>query len=207
MARLTASIRNAIINNAVANKQFKERENVLLAQGASLSENVRLLSIEAAGTTDEEIEKHVRVIEKHGEKLKGVARVTIDSNARAISAVTPGGERRWFYFSGEISERGFQHFTPVKSVYKVTGSREFSIPRSYGEEYDYLYREIKKLHSEHEVLVATLTETLKNFTTVEKLIASWPEAEQLLPAAEVAATGTDVALSVDTLNAICGLPK
>ena len=205
MARLTTSIRNAIINNAVANKQFKEREEAIFAERAQLAEDVRIASLKSACLTDEKVKEQIKSALRLKKSLEGVHDIQVyDHKCSFITANIAGQRRRFDFNGGEFIICGI--FGNPETITKIS-KHSVSLDRAYGEQLDEINGRHKKLLEEHEVLVATLTETLKKFTTVEKLVASWPEAEQLLPAAEVVATGTDVALSVDTLNAICGLPK
>ena len=205
MARLTASIRNAIINNAVANKQFKEREEAIFAERAQLAEDVRDASLKSAGLTDEKVEEQIKSALRLRKSLRDVCDVNVYSAKCSHIRVNLAGQQRRFDFNGDVYNI-FGIFGTPDAVLKI-GKDDVSLDREYCEQLDEINNRHKKLREEHEVLIATLTATLKKFTTVEKLVASWPEAEQLLPAAEVVVTGTDVALSVDTLNAICGLPK
>ena len=205
MARITAAIRNAIINNAVANKQFKEREQAIYAERAQLAEDLRIASLESVGLTDEKVKKMVKTAKEIQSKLSGVVDVRVYGGNSAYISANLAGQWRNFYFNGE--DRNIRAiFDEPENICKI-GKDSASLDRAYGEQLDEINNRHKLLREEHEVLVATLTATIKKFNTVEKLVASWPEAEQLLPAAEVVATGTDVALSVDTLNALCGLPK
>lgn len=205
MARITAAIRNAIINNAVANKQFKEREQAIYAERAQLAEDVRIASLESVGLTDEKVKKMVKTAKEIQSNLSSVVDIKIYNEKSYFIQVNLAGQWRNFYFNGE--DRYVNAiFDEPENVFKI-GKDGVSLDRAYGEQRDEINHCHKLLREEHEVLIATLTATIKKFSTVEKLVASWPEAEQLLPAAEVVATGTDVALSVDTLNALCGLPK
>lgn len=205
MALITAAIRNAIITNAVANKQFKEREQAIYAERSQLAEDVRIASLESVGLTDAKVEKLVKTAKEIQSTLDSIVGISINRGKSFYIQVNLGGQRRNFYFNGEdwcVSAI----FDEPEAVYKI-GKDNVSLDRAYGEQLDEINHRHKLLREDHEVLVATLTATIKKFSTVEKLVASWPEAEQLLPAAEVVATGTGVALSVDTLNALCGLPK
>ena len=205
MARITAAIRNAIINNAVANKQFEEREQAIYAERAQLAEDVRIASLESFGLTDEKVKKMVKTAEEIQSKLTTIVDISIYNETGYSVVANLAGQWRNFYFNGE-DVHVIAIFDEPEKVYKIRKCN-VSLDRAYGEQLDEINSRHKLLREEHEVLVATLTATIKKFSTVEKLVASWPEAGQLLPAAEVVATGTDVALSVDTLNALCGLPK
>lgn len=66
--------------------------------------------------------------------------------------------------------------------------------------------EVDSLFSELEAFRLKVMGALKDINTVKQLQKHWPDAVEYLPEI-VRPAKTEISLSVDDLNAICGLPK
>ena len=206
MARMTAFIRESIINNAVKNKKFQEREQAIIAERAALAEEIRIKSLESIGLDDSGVTKLLKQLHKLRKEYEKLTTLHLGfSTGTSVLRANVAGQTRFFYFNGTDKEIN-PLFGEPNSMCKHFGENT-TVDRSYGEQLDEINSRHKKLIEEHQVLVSTLDATIRKFTTVAKLVDSWPEVKELLPATEIVKTGTDVSLSVETLNTICGLPS
>lgn len=219
MTRLTAAIRDGIIENAIKTKDFAGRDMAVVQKRADFAERLRLFILGEYGLTDArlaEIELQVQAIQKEvTHENWAYVRVGLDTCNYRIDA-NMSGQRRVVYRNGQTTDERFkQLFGDSKAEYDKgkfsphTYEDDFIVrDPKWREELDAIDLEAAKLREEYNTLKSTLSATISGFTTVEKLLEAWPDAKELIPETLPIAKkpGTNIALSVADLNALCGIP-
>lgn len=219
MARLTAAIRDGIIANAIKTKDFAVRDMAIVQKRADFAERLRLFIMGEYGLTDARlVEIKAQVEALAGEvKLEGAqyARIWFDGSHFRID-VNLAGQSRHIYRNGDTNDKRFKPlFGSSEAEYDKTtyaphtGESDFIVrDPKWREELDAIDLEAAQLREEYNTLKSTLTATISGFTTVEKLLEAWPDAKELIPETLPIAKkpGTNIALSVADLNAMCGIP-
>ena len=218
MARITASIRDAIVANAVKAAGIPERDKAVCKMRGDFAEKIRVMALTQSGLTDEDIKKTVSKIEAAGKLLSSpeghtFGHVSVDVDTSYFNANICGQKHR-LYLSGTTNDRSKKEiFADSKAEY----DRTKPVPHMYGD--DFIVRDTalmdelvdidaaaEALHRDNQRIKRSVLATVTQFTTVEKLVAAWPEAAGLLPPPEAVKTGTGVSIPVADLNAMIGLP-
>lgn len=219
MARLTAAIRDGIIANAIKTKDFAGRDMAIVQKRADFAERLRLFILGEYGLTDArlaEIKAQVESLQKEVQhEGAGYVRVFFES-CDSLMDVNLSGQTRGIYRDGTTRDRRFEAlFSSSEVKYdqsKMSPHRYESdfIVRDpkWREELDAIDLEAAQLRGEYNTLKSTLAATISGFTTVEKMLEAWPDAKELIPETLPIAKkpGTNIALSVADLNAMCGIP-
>lgn len=219
MARLTAAIREAIINNAVNTKDFSVRDKAIVQKRANFAERLRLFVLDQYGLTDARLSKIKSQIDDFRNEVthNGASYVLFGFDAQKNRFdVNLAGQRRTIYLDGRShDDSAKQLFSDSEAAY----SREKYTPHTWEdifivkdpawrEELDAIDMEARSLREEYFTLQSTMKEALSNFTTVENLLKAWPDVKELIPETLPIAKkpGTGVSLSTSDLNALCGIP-
>lgn len=215
MARLTAAIRDGIIANAIKTKDFAGRDMAIVQKRADFTERLRQFALKTYGLTDAriaEIKNQIEAIQKEV-TFDGNAFIRVDF-AGSVSRwdVNLGGQRRRLSRNGQGEQLFDNHKAEYNSsLYHPHYNEDDFIVRDpkWREELDAIDLEAAQLREEYNTLKSTLTATISGFTTVEKLLEAWPDAKELIPETLPIAKkpGTNIALSVADLNAMCGIPS
>lgn len=219
MTRMTAAIRDGIIENAIKTKDFAGRDMAIVQKRAAFAERLRLFIVGEYGLTDSrlaEIKTQVKALAKEVE-FNGAKYMRIyvdDCNYRMDLNLS--GQSRYIFRDGRTNDRRFEPlFSNSKAEYDKTkysphtSESDFIVrDPKWREELDAIDLEAAKLREEYNTLKSTLAATISGFTTVEKLLEAWPDAKELIPETLPIAKkpGTNIALSVADLNALCGIP-
>lgn len=220
MARLTAAIRDAIVDNAIKTKDFAGRDMAIVQKRADFIERLRQLALREYGLTDAriaEIKKQIAEFQVEAmHDQKSFFRVNFDASYHAWD-VNIGGQRRRLYRNGQYNGLNAQQlFNSSEAEYDSNlyhphyNESDFVVrDPKWREELDAIDLEAEKLREEYNNLKSTLLATISGFTTVEKLLEAWPDAKELIPETLPIAKkpGTGIALSVADLNAMCGIPS
>lgn len=218
MTRLTAAIRDAIIVNAIEHKDFKSKEMAIVQKRADFIERLRIHVLQQFGLTDAriaEIKSEIEAMDKEV-SFNGTAfvRVRFDGTNTTWD-VNMAGQRRRLRRNG-VRGNGAEMFSESqaswnKETYTPHYNEDDFVVRdpAWREELDAIDAEQDKLREDYNTLKSTMLATLSNFTTVEKLLEAWPDVKELIPETLPIAKkpGTNLALSVADLNALCGLPS
>lgn len=219
MARLTAAIRDGIIENAIKTKNFAGRDKAIVQKRADFAERLRLFILGAYGLTDARLAEIKMQVEAIGEEVKfnnaQYARIWFDGGNYRMD-VNLSGQTRNIYRDGQTNDRTCNSLFDNRAEYDKTkytphtGEHDFIISDTkWREELDAINKEAVQLRAEYDTLQSTLKATISGFTTVEMLLEAWPDAKELLPTTTPIAkqSGTGIALSVSDLNAMCGIPS
>lgn len=212
MARLTNYLKAAIVNNLVENKNFKERQIALMREIAEVSFEIYTHVAKAKGLTLEKVMSQVNKINEINNSLSGFSRF-VPSNNHGYFIAIMGGERRSIRLNGTTDTR----FITYPSEGYVTSFDGHILPTTEQVVTDLTLREklddVKyryvSLDEEIKDFKTTVEKAVSKFTTVAKLVEAWPEVEPMIPKDNIIpiAKGTQLAISREDLNAICGLPK
>lgn len=230
--RLTKDIKETLITNLLKQAPLGLRAIACLKERRDIVAVVRQLCLESEKTSDAEIRSFVHAVERenktHGNKFvvakAGVAVVNKESYHGRELSFAVGGERHERHVGGHdsryVSGHGRSclwesHFFGrwIREDYPFSGESYYipftmvllpAIPA--------LQARIAKSDAEYgalfdEVLAwrATMRSNLARVNTSEQLKEQWPEAFPFLPPETKKQTA--VALSPETLNSLCGLPK
>lgn len=218
MTRLTASIRDGIIANAVKTKDFKGRDLAIVKKRAAFVERLRKFALKKYNLTDARVTEIIEQIESFQKELTFDGRkfVRVDFNGSNCTwDVNLAGQSRRLYRNGTCGGDAKPLFDSSEADYDKStyhphyNESDFIVhDPKWREELDAINLEAQKLREEYLNLQSTMAATLSNFTTVEKLLKAWPDVKELLPQSTPIAKkpGTDIALSVEDLNALCGIP-
>lgn len=211
--RLNKEIRGGIVENAYKTSTIPSEKKALTARSVALAEKVRIASMEP-GLDDrlKEAEAEIKyILKKRGIPQSHHPSRIFDRNNQ-IGAKLAGGQV-WLSFDGGIVER--REVTLVERDYEVNTRRfveDHYVEYDEGHEFTIEYRDIisraKELRERERVLRNTVKATVEAFNTIEKLVEQWPESEALIPKETIAASKPmPLAIQVDTLNQLIGLPK
>lgn len=217
--RLTNEIKNKLTQNLLEGSPLFEQAKQVVAERVKLIEDIRQALLKQFKLSDEKIDELKKLIPDNP-----FVGVSVPKGSYISFAIN--GERRELRINGLDEIRRFNNRQidrtnlqgamffgtslgeDVPSVYTVSGYA-FPIITKPGKLYDRLLASdaaIKKLFDDSYAFRHQVSGALSAVTTVNKLKEVWPDAVPYLPT--VAKPGsTAVALPVETLNAICGLPK
>ncbi|AHG23448.1 hypothetical protein O197_32 [Edwardsiella phage eiAU-183] len=209
--RMNAAIRDAIVANALVQAGLPEQERDLCARRADFTERTRQRALAECKTSDEAL----RALVKHIEEL-GLPKCFTNQNAYFVVyqvgyvQVNLNGLRMYLYrngrgeahplYEGSMVDFDEEAFCPNSGWYPIADTTAL-------DEFSVFQAEDKALRNRYTEIKASVKATISKFRTVEKLLEAWPEAKDLLPEKQAAATGTRLALSREDLNAMIRLPK
>jgi len=211
---MTAYIRGQMVEKALETSGYAERHRALVETTALYAEKVRQVILAAEGTNDSKLDDRYATL--HDVNKSAFLHVSTSRTYHDTPHynVNIGGLDVYLYLDGQShSQTGSTHLTEAFKEGQKSGKRCW-VPRSRRNvDSEELKQEFMDIESDW-VVVAKLktdvTESVKaavsQYSTVEKMIAAWPEAKELLPKDLTEPKGTAIALDIKTLNAICGVP-
>ncbi|HGI9864315.1 TPA: Nmad5 family putative nucleotide modification protein [Salmonella enterica subsp. enterica serovar Montevideo] len=201
---LNKSIKEKIVDNALAKAGIPQRKKALRAARADWAERVRLAAIggpEAEAEVLKTEKKIAALIAKLPEALR-----TNNMIIRRDSDIylNLAGSRVTAYFNGNYrhNESGSPDHIQKITPYEYTLLADDPLVTEF-HGFDALYREIK---SDEINIRQNVTAALDKARTVKRLLEQWPEAKELLPA-EDAAVPLPPAIRREALNEMIGLPS
>lgn len=226
MSRMTQEIKYQLCANLLKVSPLYQKAKDTLQARADLVERIRQACLTQMKTTDAEIESIVQAVKA----IKGienfvtpcikvsrtatdkVSHVSVGINGQQRDLATNGADRLWHrnrsnhhitdseYFGKSIApERVPDRFVPLERVLLIDADK-------FHDELCASDVAIASLFDELEAFRLKVMGALKDINTVKQLEKHWPDAVDYLPEI-VKPTKKEIALSVDTLNAICGIPK
>lgn len=226
MSRLTQEIKKELCRNLLEVSPLYQKAKDTLQKRADLVERIRKACLKQMKTSDAEIEsivqavKSIKGIESFVTPLVKVARTATDKtsfvsvgiNGQSRDLSLHGVDRLWErnrgthyitdkeYFGKGISPARIpDRFVPLDRILLVKADK-------FNDELCASDVDINNLFGELEAFRLKVMGALREINTVKQLEKHWPEAVEYLP--EIAKPAKkEIALSVDTLNAICGIPK
>lgn len=226
MTRLTQEIKKELCRNLLEVSPLYQKAKDTLQKRADLVERIRQACLKQMKTSDAEIEsivqavKSIKGIESFVTPLVKVARTATDKasfvsvgiNGQSRDLSLHGVDRLWErnrgthyitdaeYFGNGISPARIpDRFVPLDRILLVKADK-------FNDELCASDVDINNLFGELEAFRLKVMGALREINTVKQLEKHWPDAVEYLP--EIAKPAKkEIALSVDTLNAICGIPK
>jgi hypothetical protein len=217
--RLTNEIKDKLTQNLLeASPLFTKARNVVAAR-QKLVEDIRQALLKQYDLTDEKIDEIKSSIKENGFThvdtiKKSALRVSVQGEARdlALNGLDERHRRDNKYIGSHTLESdgllGAKITEPVDKQYVGVDNRYLPLEQA-DRFYDWLIKSDHAIDSLYEEVYAfrpQVKAALSQVTTVNKLKEVWPDAVPYLPEL-VKQQSTAVALPVETLNAICGLPK
>lgn len=226
MSRLTQEVKKDLCANLLKVSPLYQKAKDTLQKRADLVERIRLACLEQMKTSDTEIEavvqavKAIKGIESFVEPCIRVDRtatgrsdyVSVGINGQCRDLDTCGVDRLWDRNRGTHYITDREHFG--------NGIRPNCVPDRFVPLGRILLIDADKFHDELcasdvaidglfgelEAFRLKVMGALRTINTVKQLEQHWPDAVDYLP--EIAKpVKQEIALSVDSLNAICGIPK
>lgn len=201
---LNKSIKEKIVDNALAKAGIPQRKKALRAARADWAERVRLAAI-GGPEAEAEVLKTEKKIAALVAKLPEALRTNTTFVKKDIDIyLNIAGSQTYAYFNGNY--RANESDEP-DHIYKVTPYKftlladDPLVTEFHG--FDALYREIK---SDETDIRQNVTAALDKARTVKRLLEQWPEAKELLPA-EDTAVPLPPAIRREALNEMIGLPS
>lgn len=216
MPRLNKEMRSEIVENAYRNSSIPAAKKELTARSMSFSEKVRVDGLETP-TLDHDLkaaEKEIKIILKKRGVPDAQTPHTIFTRYCGVYATfgeddhvslnlngwmkKGGGFKNTIIQGGQLSETKFRGGETVK----------YDANHPFTQEYRKLREDALQLLEDEKILRNTVQATVDSFNTTEKLLEQWPEAKALIPKhVEKASAPLAIAVQVDTLNKLIGLPK
>lgn len=216
--RLNASIRDAILENAIEQSGVKAESIAIIEARAAFCEKVVQFELDRIGETQATLRAKHKKAESVGNTFIYVSTSKQSANPGGHSYVNANicGMRIYLYANGALNGGTATHMTEETHPHLryISDGGNF-YPRqtvtiadtAYADEWNAICKRHEANNAKREELKAAVTAALKKYTTVGRLLEAWPEVKDLMPKEYTVSTGTGLALSTETLNAICGLPK
>lgn len=216
--RLNADIRADIIDNALVSSGVVAEERAIIEARSEFCADVVAFELNRQGLTQNKLREQYKQEEAASNSFiyVSVGRRTAHPGGYSYTPVNLCGMSISLYPNGAFEGGVNTHLTPENTprLKSPEDGGDF-YPRAqvtiadpaWQKRWLSLDARADAVANKRKELEATLTATLRKYKTVGTLLAAWPEAKDLLPKGVIRATGTGVALSTETLNAICGLPK
>lgn len=226
MSRLTQEIKKDLCANLLKVSPLYQKAKDTLQKRADLVERIRQACLAQMKTTDAEIESIVQAVKAINgienfvtpcikvcrTATDKVSHVSVGINGQIRDLATNGVDRLWHrdrsnyritddaYFGKGVSpDRIPDRFVPIDRILLIDADK-------FHDELCASDVDVRTLPDELEAFRLKVMGALKDINTVKQLEKHWPDAVEYLP--EIAKpTKKEIALSVDTLNAICGIPK
>ncbi len=207
MARLTKTMKQEILKNAIEKSGVNARTANVTKRRALLADNVRLHAI---GGKDKE--KEILATEKKVQKIigsmpKGIdtnGQFNLDKNDRIRCAF--GGMQVCIYYTGRLDNAG-ESVLKKPSPCGYGDSTKFDAEHEYSTEFTSIEEEVKIIKSIHESIVVNVNAYLNSVTTDKKLVEIWPESAELLPTTSQERKINLPTVSPQQLNTMIGIPS
>lgn len=209
MTHMNAAIREAMIEKALVTSGINERRLVLTQDRANFAEKVRQVLLGLGDVTDAILDERAALVASWNAHEYNIQYFNLYSSKGSYLDVNLNGMAIDLCFNGARSRYDDSALgKSAEFIRWVSYSRKDIADPALADEFMALEKRAEDLKGEEQTLRATLTAATKRFRTVEKMKEEWPASAELLPDdLPVVQTGTGVALAVDDLNAICGIPK
>jgi len=228
MTRLSMEVKKELCTNLLHVSPLYAKAKATLQRRADLVERIRQACLVQMKTSDAEITAIVKSVmsikgvnyfaspkvkyemTKKDEKFS----ITVGINGQSRELDTRGIDSFWHGRDGMryIDIANLSYFGPDVAPAQIPG-RYIPTDRillvnadKFNDELSSSDVEIKNLFGEMEEFRLKVMGALRPINTTKQLVENWPDAVQYLPEI-VQPTRREIALSVDTLNAICGIPQ
>ncbi len=218
--RLNSLIRDEILSNALETSGIAKESRDIIEARADLYQKVIEIELNRVGETQETLRKKYNILRKAGvENFIGVHLYSESSRVESHNylSVNLSGIRVYLYPNGAACGGQQTHITEqARPQLRSISEGGYFVPRgsvtiedrALRDMFESLCKRQEVLDAHKATLTATVKEALRRVTTIGKLLEVWPDAQALLPShLQEKETGTGVALAIETLNSLCGLPK
>lgn len=218
MPRLNKEMRAEIVENAYRNSSIPAAKKELTSRSMAFSEKVRVDGLETP-TLDNDLkaaEKEIKIILKKRGIPDAQAPHTIFTRYCFVFASfgEEGHVRLNLNGRMENAQRG-RYGGPIINEGQLSETKfrggeavEYDANHPFTQEYRKLQEDALQLIEDEKILRNTVQATVDSFNTTEKLLEQWPEAKALIPKhVEKANAPLAIAIQVDALNKLIGLPK
>lgn len=216
--RITAYIRDEMIKKAHETSGLNEAAIQLIDDRAALVEDIRVAALEQSGLDDESISMLERATEKNYPKgchardfmkieMYGVcnSRFNVNLCGMDIYVWLDGREFGYSDVNAKKTHLTDRVLEEIKEDKRHTPISRVNINNAaFTDRLIKIDNEADRIENKRTELEATLRTAIKKFGTVESMVDQWPQSEELLPAE--LRPSTALALSMDDLNAVCGIP-
>lgn len=216
MPRLNKEMRSEIVENAYLNSSIPAAKKELTARSMAFSEKVRLDGLDTP-TLDHDLkaaEKEIKIILKKRGIPDAQAPHTIFTRHCSVYATFGEDAHVSLNLNGWMKKGGSSSNTIIQggqlSEPKFRGGDivKYDANHPFTQEYRKLREDAIQLVEDEKVLRSTVQATVDSFNTTEKLLEQWPEAKVLIPkTVEKVNAPLAIAIQVDSLNKLIGLPK
>ena len=220
MIRLNNEIKNQLCHNLLLASPLFEKAKAAVNERAKIVEEIRQALLKQENTSDEQITK-AREDFKDNSFIKmqvgaKTATLKVIINGEYHELARNGLDHRYRHRGKHIGKHDLESdlffgasFAPVIDSGFVPES--YSTLKKVGKLHDRLTEStvtINVLYDEVDAFQLQVKGALTKVSTVKKLAEMWPDAVPYLPEVERReATSTALAIPVETLNALCGIPK
>lgn len=202
--KLTNTIKQQIIANALARAGIPAREEALRARRAAWAEKVRIDACGGAEAEAKLVELRDRVMELANGVPDALRRDGEIIQTDTDISVNVSGLRVRVWWCGAM--RYDDAIRPIKRRI-APPNHMITADNPLTAEFHEMHNEQEAIRADRDTLTANVSGALSNITTDKRLLEAWPEAAELLPD-QVATTSSNLpAVRVDELNAMIGLPS
>lgn len=207
MTRLNKSIREDIINNAIAASGVNTRQEALITRRAKLADDVRLFAIGGAERDAELNATYDKAVKyANTNSVEGFIDIEVSHSTSSRINVNFAGRAIDLYFTGKEKHC---YSDNVSKPYVNTGYRNrvaITADNPLNDEFDAISKEQRSIDDLSTQVKYEVTAMVNSVTTTKKLLELWPEAKDLLPNEEKSQS-TAIVADVNKLNVMLGLPK
>lgn len=216
MPRLNKEVRAKIVENAYLNSSIPAAKKDLTARSMALSEKVRVDGLETP-TLDHDLkaaEKEIKLtLKKRGIPDSQAPDKLFDRYCH-VHAYLGSEYVLSLKLNGQMNEGNYHSPTIIQggqlpeTKFRGGEAKKYDANHPFTQEYRKLREDALQLREDEKILRNTVQATVDSFNTTEKLLEQWPEAKVLIPKeVEKANAPMPLALQVDVLNKLVGLPK
>jgi hypothetical protein len=218
--RLNNEIKNQLCHNLLLASPLFGKAKDAVSERARIVEDIRQALLKQEGTSDEDIAKardefkDSLFISMDTARKQNILQVIINGEYQELSR--NGLDNRFRHRGKHIGRHDLESEQFFGEIFAPTIESGF-VPTCYvtlkkvGKLHDRLSEStvtVNSLYDEVDAFQLQVKGALSKCSTVKKLAEMWPEAIPYLPEIERReATSTALAIPVETLNALCGIPK
>ena len=213
--RMNAEIRDAMIAKALETSGIAPEQRQLIEDRSAFAWKIRQIELDRLGLTDEAlhgIRSKVEELKNRGGSFV-VINIYNSSCGRAGSCLSANlsGYAVKLYYNGSGCGEDTHLNDTVKPIcdggpFNLLSGRINVADISLRDEFSEMQSRQSTIKAKESELTDTLKAKLKSFRTVGALLENWPDAAELLPES-LKEKSRDLALTPETLNAICGIPS
>ena len=191
MTRLTNTIKDRIVHNAITKSDIPKRKEELKLEFTALAEKVRVLALGGQETADA-IDKAIKDINKITSKFDTELFSNTFHIRHGIHSISSARDMCEFLSFGDYKPSPYQF--------------NLSTDHEVVDECLKLQEKRRELDEERNSLSIDVRAVLNSVTTIKKLIEVWPEVVELLPKVEAVPSSSLPAVLAHNLNKTIGLP-